>query len=95
VEITSTYDEEAQALDLTVTQATPPTPGQPVKRPLPIPLALGLLDGEGAPQSFRTPGGNALVHDAVLVLDQAEQRFRLENVNGRRCCRRCAGSPLR
>jgi aminopeptidase N len=58
----------------------PAHPGQPTKRPLPVPVALGLLDADGAPQTFRTPGGNALVQDAVIVLDQAEQTIRLENV---------------
>jgi len=38
----------AGTLTLTLRQETPPTPGQPEKRPLVIPLAVGLLDPDGA-----------------------------------------------
>ena len=74
------YDEGAQALDLTLRQTTAATPGQTRKVPLPIPVEIGLLDGEGAPQSFRLPGANAATQAATLVLDQAEMRVRLEGV---------------
>ena len=59
VVIEASYDEAAKALDLTLTQATAPTPGQPDKRALPIPVVIGLLDDEGAPLSFRMPGAEA------------------------------------
>ena len=37
---------------LTIRQSTKPTPGQPDKQPLVIPVAMGLLDGNG--QELRT-----------------------------------------
>jgi aminopeptidase N len=74
------YDEAARALDLTLRQSTPPTPGQPDKRPLPIPVEIGLLDGDGAVQSFRLAGANGMVEHALLTLDQAEEKIRLEGV---------------
>jgi aminopeptidase N len=83
VTIEALYDEAAQALDLTVRQATAPTPGQPDKHPLPMPLALGLLDGAGEPLSFRAPGANAAADHALLTIDQAETRIRLEEVAAR------------
>ena len=42
-----------------VTQTTPPTPGQPDKQPLHIPLALGLLDPAGQPLPLQLEGEEA------------------------------------
>jgi aminopeptidase N len=70
VEVKAIYDLHARALDLTISQATAPTPGQPVKRPLPIPFAFGLLDEDG----------RVLRETEVIVLDGAERRVRLEGV---------------
>jgi aminopeptidase N len=70
VEIEANWDQAARALDLTLRQSTPPTPGQPNKKPLPIPVALGLLDGDGA----------VLRDTELVVLDKAEQTLRLEGV---------------
>jgi aminopeptidase N len=41
------FDATSGTYRLEVRQHTPPTPGQPDKQPLHIPLALGLLDAEG------------------------------------------------
>jgi aminopeptidase N len=73
------YDEAAQALDLDISQETSPTPGQPTKTAVPIPVALGLLDEDGRPQSFRAPGA-AEAQDATIVLDKAAMKVRLEGV---------------
>ncbi|HYG26614.1 MAG TPA: aminopeptidase N [Caulobacteraceae bacterium] len=70
VSLTARYDAAARALDLTLSQSTAPTPGQPDKAPLPVPIAIGLLDGEGKP----------LRATEVIVLDEAEKSVRLENV---------------
>jgi aminopeptidase N len=43
----SVYDAEARTFILTLTQATAPTPGQPHKQPLVIPVALGLVGASG------------------------------------------------
>jgi aminopeptidase N len=42
------YSPTDKTFTLTVTQSCPATPGQPDKQPLHIPLALGLLGGDGA-----------------------------------------------
>ena len=44
---TGRYDAEARSYSLTLTQAVPPTPGQPTKAPMVVPVALGLIDQEG------------------------------------------------
>ncbi|MGB2442192.1 aminopeptidase N [Planktomarina sp.] len=51
--------------ELTLTQVTPPTPGQPNKQPLVIPIALGLL----------YPDGTEALATELLVLSDAEQSF--------------------
>jgi aminopeptidase N len=80
VSLHTAYDAAAQTLDLTFTQMTPPTPGQPHKDPLPIPIRLGLLDSEGTAQSFKMAGAEAGGRETVIVIDQSETRVRLEGV---------------
>jgi aminopeptidase N len=70
------HDPTARTYTLTVTQTTPPTPGQPDKAPQHIPLAIGLLDPAGAPLPLRLDGesGPGAV-SRVLEVTDAEQRF--------------------
>ncbi len=74
------YNAAARALEVTLTQATAPTPGQPDKRPLPIPVAIGLLDEEGRTQSFRLPDADQAGEDGLIVLDTERRTVRLEGV---------------
>jgi aminopeptidase N len=71
LDIATRYDESARTLDLTLKQATAPTQGQPVKRPLPIPVSLGLLDEEG----------RVLRDSELIVLDSAERHIRIDGVD--------------
>jgi aminopeptidase N len=82
--ITDDYDEAAQRYTLHVKQSCPPTPGQPDKEPLVIPLAMGLLGSAGnLPLRLLDDDGQcstgAPVH-RVLHVDQADQRFVFEQV---------------
>jgi len=70
VKVAASYDAAARTLDLDLTQRTEPTPGQPDKRALPIPLALGLLDEDG----------RVLRETELIVLDTPSRRIRLEGV---------------
>jgi aminopeptidase N len=80
VSLKADYDAGAKTLELSLSQATEPTPGQPDKRPLPIPVRLGLLDAEGKPLAFRLPDGETAVSETVIVLDEARRRLRLTGV---------------
>jgi aminopeptidase N len=76
------WDGEAGVLELQIRQHTPPTPGQPEKQPLVIPLALGLIDQVGVPLAVRLEGEAEPPMDhpsgtRLLVIQQAEQRLRL------------------
>ena len=62
---------------LTLAQSTPPTPGQPDKLPLVIPVALGLIGADGADLPLQLEGESQPgAGTRVLVLREAEQRFR-------------------
>ncbi len=75
------YDAPARRYTLTVRQSTKPTPGQPDKRPLPVPLAMGLLDASGQELPTRLAGENeARTGTRVLLLDSGEQSFVFEDV---------------
>ncbi len=75
------YDAAAKTYELTVTQKTPPTPGQPQKEPLLIPLAMGLLDPSGAELPTRLEGeSEARQGTRVLVLSAGRQTFRFVDV---------------
>ena len=54
-------------LALTLRQVTAPTPGQPDKHPLPIPIRLALFDDEGRPQG----------EECLIILEEAERTIRL------------------
>ncbi|MPZ44553.1 MAG: aminopeptidase N [Betaproteobacteria bacterium] len=47
VEVEDEFDPASRRYTLTFTQSCPPTPGQPEKQPLHIPLALGLIGPQG------------------------------------------------
>nr|CAB3483836.1 unnamed protein product [Digitaria exilis] len=47
VKATSSYDPSSQTFSLKLSQEVPPTPGQPVKEPMFIPIAVGLVDSTG------------------------------------------------
>ncbi|MEW6593644.1 MAG: aminopeptidase N [Thermodesulfobacteriota bacterium] len=75
--VTSAYDAASQRYTLTLNQSCPPTPGQPVKEPLHIPVVVGLLDTEGRELPLRLAGGKAAIVDgsALLELRAAEATF--------------------
>ncbi|AMV70899.1 aminopeptidase N [Desulfuromonas carbonis] len=77
VAATGSYDAAARSYTLTLRQSCPPTPGQPVKEPFHIPLAVGLLGPDGADLPLRLEGeARAAGTTRVLELRAAEQSFR-------------------
>jgi len=76
-----TYDPAARTYTLRLSQNTPATPGQDVKLPLVIPVALGLLDIQGRALPLRLRGEDEPDGiERVLVLEQPEQHFVFEGV---------------
>ncbi len=70
LDVSSRYDAEAKTLTLIVRQSCKPTPGQPVKKPLHIPFAVGFLDRSG----------RDIVRPRVLSIKKAREVFIFENV---------------
>ncbi len=68
VRVEGRYDAAARRYTLTVTQSLRPTPGQPEKKPMHIPLVVGLLDGAGRDLPLKLAGEAAAV-GATRVLD--------------------------
>ena len=78
----ASYDAQAHAFTLEVAQTIPPTPGQPVKAPMTIPLAIGLIGADGRDMSLALEGGRPVVR-GVLALTQVTQTFTFAGVNER------------
>jgi aminopeptidase N len=82
--VSDAFDPASGRYTLTLAQSTPPTPGQPVKQPVPIPVAMGLLGPDGAPLPLRLAGENAAEapEQRVLLLEEAQQDFVFEDMGG-------------
>jgi aminopeptidase N len=81
LDVAGEYDAAARRYTLTVKQSTPPTPGQPEKRPLHIPLAVGLIAPDGSEVPLRLAGESAPAGtDRVLSVTESEERFVFEDV---------------
>ena len=90
VAVSVSVDEATQVCELVVTQHTPTTPGQPVKLPLPIPFAIGLLaaDGSDLPIIPADEPTRALIRSieagtALIELREASHRLRFAGINRR------------
>ena len=76
------YDSRAQTAELTVKQSLAPTPGQPKKEPLHIPLRLGLIGENGNDLALVLEDGIAVQDGVVMVRDRSET-FRFAGVSSR------------
>ncbi|WP_158932965.1 aminopeptidase N [Acidisphaera sp. S103] len=81
VSVEDSYDPATKRYSLTIRQATRPTPGQPDKYPLVIPVAMGLLDGNGQEIATRLDGEpDTTPGTRVLLATRAENRFEFIDV---------------
>jgi len=74
VTMRSRHDAKAKTLSLDLAQSVPPTPGQPVKQPMVIPLRLGLVGKDGRDLPLRLIDGSA-PDNGVLLLAQPAETF--------------------
>lgn len=79
VSIAETYDEAAKTYELTLEQVTAPTPGQSDKKPVQIPLGIGLVgpDGRDMPLDLEKVG---VLNEPLIELAEAKKTFRFRNV---------------
>jgi len=80
VSIQSEFDAENKRYTLHVSQSCPDTPGQSNKKPLTIPLRLGLLgsDGKDLPLRLLADGASTGETDRVFSITEEEQRLEFE-----------------
>ena len=81
IAVNRVYDVDSGTLELRIAQSCPPTPGQPNKEPLLIPMALGLVGPDGRDQPLRIegqPSSNATTQ--VVELTQGVHSLRLLGV---------------
>jgi aminopeptidase N len=74
------YDESAKTYRLDFKQEAPPTPGQPIKEPMVIPVVLGLVSQDG--QSIQATC-ERVNERGVFLLDKAEDSITFTGVNSR------------
>ncbi len=76
ITFTRAYDAKGKTYTLTFSQSCPPTPGQPGKKPFHIPVAVGLLNRDGADMSGTLAGEpSAAPGTRVLQLHKSEEIF--------------------
>jgi aminopeptidase N len=78
VRVTETWHAASATLSVAFAQSTPPTPGQPVKHPVPIPLLCAVLDGKGGHVAVNGATAEPFLH----VLDTASATLDLRLPQG-------------
>ena len=72
--VTTRRDADAQTLSLEIAQTVPPTPGQPIKSPMVVPLVIGLVGADGHDLPLVLTDGRTLPR-GVLTLTKAAETF--------------------
>ncbi|HZP79683.1 MAG TPA: aminopeptidase N [Pseudolabrys sp.] len=71
--VTGSFDAGAKTYHLEVAQTVPPTPGQPVKEPMVIPLAIGLVGADGRDRKLIREDGTEVERGVLLITKPAER----------------------
>jgi len=74
------YDARTETAELTLTQAHAPTPGEPRKKPLHIPVKLGLIDGDGGDMDLTLATGERLAA-GLIELRKKSEKFRFRGIS--------------
>ncbi len=82
VSVSDSYDPARQTYTLTLSQVTHPTPGQPDKLPMVVPIKFGLVGPNGSPMSYGAVSGGR-VEDDLIVLDTASATLEFSGVANR------------
>ncbi len=82
IEAHGDYDPERKTYALTLKQSLAPTPGQPVKKPMHMPVRMGLLGKNGRALALTLDGENAVgPEERVLEVKDGEQQFLFVNID--------------
>ncbi|MDB5561152.1 MAG: pepN [Hyphomicrobiales bacterium] len=82
VTVSDNFDEASQTYTLNLSQKTEPTPGQPDKQAMVLPIKFGLLGPNGAPMGWSKVSGGDISND-MIVLDTDSVTLRFEGVPNR------------
>lgn len=80
VTVEGRFDEANKRYTLECSQKIPPTPGQPTKEPMVIPLSFGLVGRDGCDLSLKSSDHNK---SNPIVLTEATSRFEFFGINER------------
>ncbi|MHC1549672.1 aminopeptidase N [Phyllobacterium sp. K27] len=80
--ITYDYDQATKTFEIEIEQSLKPTPGQPSKKPMHIPIQFGLLGTKGREIKPRATKGG-LVKDDVIHLRKRKERFTFSGITER------------
>lgn len=78
--VRGTYDSAARTYKLRLTQRTAPTPGQPTKQALPIPLQIGFIAKDGAIIASKLEGDTISRVEHKLVINDEETTLKFSDV---------------
>ena len=82
VTVADNYDEASKSYSLTISQKVDPTPNQPDKQPMVLPVKFGLIGPNGSPMEWgKVSGGD--VRDDLIVVDTDRVTLRFEDVASR------------
>jgi len=76
------YDARHRSADLTIAQVLPPTPGEVKKKPLHVPMRLGLIGGNGQDIAL-TLGSGKRLENGVIELTKRTETFHFKDVPSR------------
>ncbi len=82
ITVSDAYEPETQTYRLTLRQQTHPTPGQPDKQPMMVPVKFGLVGPNGHDLAFTAAEG-ARVEADLIVFDQPEVEIVFSGVSAR------------
>lgn len=80
VTVEGRFDEANKVYTLECSQKIPPTPGQPTKEPMVVPLSFGLVGRDGCDLSLMSSDNNK---SNPIVLTEAKSRFEFFGINER------------
>ena len=79
VVVSGRHDARTKTFSMEIAQTVPPTPGQPTKEPMLIPIAVGLVGRDGNDLPLKLAGG-ASVERGILSLRKSSEVFVFEDV---------------
>ena len=82
ITVSDSYDEASRTYRLKLSQNVDPTPNQPIKEPLVVPVRFGLVGPNGSPASWETVSGGEVRGD-LIVLDGASTELTFTAVANR------------